>query len=363
MRYPRWLAVGLLGAGLFGVAIVAAQTEPTPMPIPTPTIETPTPLPTLPFTWVSPTPDETGMITVIVQPGESLWIIAARAGLSLPELLALNNLTEADVINPGDVLIIGQGMPGGAIPGEGTAAVGTPNGSPPPGGTTPTLPPPTLRPTATPAEAAICLLAFDDLNRDGVHDTGEPLRAGVAFTVYNTTAVVANYVSDGVSEPKCLRGLLPGEYRVTRSIAPGEVLTTSGDWALSLTAGSELRQEFGSVMGAAAVAGGDTGAGATTGAAPAATPAGQSAGSAPPAAANPQATAAAPTAAAGQPATISFALDWRIAGVAVLFLGGLLLLGAVLLLLFRPPRGPAAPPPRQQPDPTPERRFRDLDDL
>ena len=104
MRGSRWLAAWLLGGALLGGAAVLAQTDPTPMPIPTPTIETPTPLPTLPFTWISPTPDETGVISVIVQPGESLWIIAARAGLTLPELLALNNLTEADVINPGDVL-------------------------------------------------------------------------------------------------------------------------------------------------------------------------------------------------------------------------------------------------------------------
>ena len=321
MRVSRWLAAWLLGGTLLGGAAVLAQTDPTPMPIPTPTIETPTALPTLPFTWVSPTPDETGVITVIVKPGESLWVIAARAGLSLPELLALNNLTDADVINPGDVLIIGQGTPAAPTP----AAGATPSGSP-----TPTLPPPTLRPSETPAEAAVCLLAFDDLNRDGNHDTGEPLRAGVAFTVYNTQAVVANYVSDGVSEPKCLRGLVPGEYRVTRSIAPGEVLTTSGDWALSLTAGSELRQEFGSVIGVAL-------ADATT--------------------------AAATTAVAGQPTATGGGLDWRIVGVAVLFGGGLLLMAAVLLLLFRPPRGPAAQPPRQQPDPSPERRFRDLDDL
>jgi hypothetical protein len=358
MRVTRWLAAWLLGGALLGAAAVLAQTDPTPMPIPTPTIETPTSLPTLPFTWISPTPDETGVISVIVQPGESLWIIAARAGLTLPELLALNNLTEADVINPGDVLIIGQATPGGATPGSaipdaGTPAAGTPSGSP-----TPTLPPPTLRPSATPAEATICLLAFDDLNRDGNHDTGEPLRAGVAFTVYNTQAVVANYVTDGVSEPKCLRGLLPGEYRVTRSIAPGEVLTTSGDWALSLTAGSELRQEFGSVIGAAV-------AGATTAGNTAAIPPAQAPGSASPTAANPQPTAAAPTTApAAQPeATSGGGLDWRIAGVAVLFGGGLLLMGAVLLLLFRPPRGPVAQPPRQQADPTPERRFRDLDDL
>ena len=76
MRVSRWLAAWLLGGTLLGGAAVLAQTDPTPMPIPTPTIETPTALPTLPFTWVSPTPDETGAITVIVQPGESLWVLS-----------------------------------------------------------------------------------------------------------------------------------------------------------------------------------------------------------------------------------------------------------------------------------------------
>ena len=58
--------------------------------------------------WVSPTPDETGAIVVIVQPGESLWVIAARAGLSLPELLALNDLSGSTVISPGDAIVIGH---------------------------------------------------------------------------------------------------------------------------------------------------------------------------------------------------------------------------------------------------------------
>lgn len=326
MKASRWLAVGLLGGGILAAA---AQTDPTPMPIPTPTIETPTATFAPPTVWLSPTPDETGAINVIVQTGESMWVIAARAGLSLAELLALNNRTENDVINPGDVLLIGRATP----PSTPTADIPTP-----------TLPPPTLRPTEPLPEAAICLTAFDDLDRDGVHDSGEPLRAGVAFTIYTTEAVVANYITDGVSEPRCLRGLLPGEYRVTRSIAPGETLTTGGDWTLSLTEGSELRQAFGSIIGVAATA----------------TPAVAAAG-APAAGQAAPATAAAPPPEASMPQPTVPGLDWRIAGVFALFLGGLLLMGAVLILLFRQPRGETTGERGQ--DPADERRFRDLDDL
>lgn len=283
--------------------------------------------PTSPFAppvWVSPTPDATGAIVVIVQPGESLWIIAARAGLSLPELLALNGLTDQSIINPGDAIIIGQVTP---------PAISTPDeGSP-----TATLPPPTPRPTEPRPEAAVCLTAFDDLNRNGIREATEPLRAGVAFTVYNTEAVVANYITDGRSEPRCLRGLSPGSYRVTRSVAPGEVLTTGGDWSLNLSAGGELYQAFGSVMGEAA-------AGDSPATGPAAPPA---TGAVAPFAATP----APPFAGDG---------DGRVTwiSVAALFLGGLLLLAAVLILLIRQSRNRRSPPASVDG----ERRFQNIDD-
>jgi hypothetical protein len=271
-------------------------------------------------TWVSPTPDANGAIIVIVQPGESLWVIAARAGLSLPELLALNNLTGEAIINPGDALVIGYATPAAVSPEEGTP--------------TASLPPPTPRPTATPAEAAVCLSAFDDLNRDGIQDAGEPLRAGVAFTVYNTAAVVANYITDGLSEPKCLGGLAPGEYRVTRSLVAGETLTTPGDWALNLAAGGELHQAFGSFIGAPAE--GQTLAAAQT------------------------PTSPPPSPPAPQPPSASGAtLLPRLVAVIALFLGGLLLLAAVLILLFRQSRSL----PGKSPSPDDGRRFRKIDDL
>ncbi len=123
MKTPRWLTIGLLlGALLLAAAAALAQGEPTPMPIPTPTIETPTATYAPPTPWISPTPDETGAITIVVAPGESLWVIAARAGLSLAELLALNNLTEADVINPGDVLLVARVTPPAAPTSAATAS-------------------------------------------------------------------------------------------------------------------------------------------------------------------------------------------------------------------------------------------------
>jgi hypothetical protein len=93
-----------------------------------------------------------------------------------------------------------------------------------------------------------------------VRDREEPLKPAVAFTIFNDESVVGNYISDGKSEPYCLEGLAPGEYKITRSIGRDETLTTSGDWALTLASGTALDLEFGSFIGGsvATVASDDT---------------------------------------------------------------------------------------------------------
>lgn len=301
-RFARlaWFVALLLATGLVPSASAQETTPEAPPP-----------------TWISPTPDETGAITVVVQPDESLWIIAARAGLTLPDLLALNNLTEDDVIRPGDVIIIGYGTP--------PPTLVSPEQLTP----TTTPPPPTLRPTQPPPEAAICLSAFEDSNQNGIRDEGETATAGVAFTVYNRDAVVANVITDGRAEPHCLSDLAPGEYYVTRSILPGEVLTTDGDWALVLADDSTLFQSFGSVRAA-----GTPGAGTAAAGASLATP--------DPAATSPAAADSIASSVAGaetegevsEPAAAQ--TDWLLwGGTGLLFLGGLLLLTAVLILLNR----------------------------
>jgi LysM repeat protein len=186
------------------------------------------------------TPDAEGVIYVEVMPNDSLWGIASNSGITLQELLAYNELTENTIIQPGQLLIIGYGTP----PPTPTVELPTPTA-------TATRPPPTQTATALPLpRTAICLVAYDDLNRDGIMDRGEPLKAAVAFTIFNEESVVGNYITDGESEPYCLEGLAPGEYKITRSLNRDEILTTDGDWALTLASGSILDLEFGSFVGA-----------------------------------------------------------------------------------------------------------------
>lgn len=70
-------------------------------------------IPQAPF--VLSTADANGAIHHTVQAGQSLWTIAARYGIPLSQLLALNNLSENALLIPGDVLLVrASGTPTGA---------------------------------------------------------------------------------------------------------------------------------------------------------------------------------------------------------------------------------------------------------
>ncbi|WP_420641380.1 LysM peptidoglycan-binding domain-containing protein [Candidatus Leptofilum sp.] len=182
------------------------------------------------------TPDAEGIIYAEVLPNDSLWAIAARSGISLAELLDLNNLTEDALIQPGELLIVGI-----------VAATPTPEATPT---AVATREPPT--PAATvppPPPTVICLVAFTDENGNGEREPTEPLQAGVAFTVFTAESVVANYVTDGVSEPFCLTDLAAGNYQVTRSVGRDETLTNSGNRTVILATGDQVMLGFGGFTG------------------------------------------------------------------------------------------------------------------
>jgi hypothetical protein len=206
----------------------------------------------------TPTPNAEGIIQISVQPGDSLWAIAARAGLSLDEILDFNGLTRNSFINVGDTLIIGYGDAGaaaeaaaetaeettaeGGTPAEGEAQTEGAEEAPVEEAVAEPTPEPTPVPVITTGE--ICLLAFDDTNGDGFYE-GEALKSNVALTIADGQSVVSNYITNG-SEPFCIDGLESGTYRISRSIVPGETVTNAADWGVSLAPGMSVNIEFGS---------------------------------------------------------------------------------------------------------------------
>ena len=206
---------------------------PTSTAVPT---ATNTPLPTLPAVGPTATPNTEGVIYIEVIANDSLTSVAYRGGITLAQLLELNGLTESSLIHPGDLLIVGVATP------EPTATIEV---EPPT--ETPTRLPPTATNTAVPPpRTALCLLAFDDPNQNGIYEAGEGLKTAVAFTIFNNQAVVGNLITNGQSDPQCL-DLPSGSYQVTRSARPEETLTTEGNGIVVLGRGDVVQLSFGSV--------------------------------------------------------------------------------------------------------------------
>ncbi len=90
-----------------------APSKASPSPPVTPTDA---PIPVAPI--VISTPGADGSIMHVVGQGQTAWAIAARYGIVLDELLALNNLTRGAILHPGDSIIIrlGQGQSPPASP-------------------------------------------------------------------------------------------------------------------------------------------------------------------------------------------------------------------------------------------------------
>jgi LysM repeat protein len=103
----RSLELWLTTFSLIGVALVSGCTRETPLPTPTPGSATsqlsPTPSP-------SPEPTATPIVPeptyYVVQPGDTAWAIAGQFGVSLEDLVAINRLSDADSLQPGQELII-----------------------------------------------------------------------------------------------------------------------------------------------------------------------------------------------------------------------------------------------------------------
>lgn len=206
------------------------------------------------------TPDADGIIYSEVKPGDSIWAVAARSGITLDEILEFNEMSRDDFVRAGDLLIVGFAETPGTEPETTEQSAEEEAGETPTAEEETPEPEPTNTPEAQEdleatmtveqenTDVSICLVAYDDANENGVQDAGEELRPDVAFTISDGEKVVSNYVTDGTSEPFCVQGISAGSYRVTRSKLTNEILTTPGDRAVSLTAGSSLDLVFGSYV-------------------------------------------------------------------------------------------------------------------
>lgn len=116
------------------------------------------------------------------------------------------------------------------------------------------LPPVQAAPAGQQGTGQICVLAFSDLNGDGVYTSpDEPLLANVNFRLVGEGGEPKNYTTDGSSEPSCFGNLAVGQYTVQARQDAKKVkgtATTPGQWVVPLASGAEYGIAYGVQQGA-----------------------------------------------------------------------------------------------------------------
>ncbi len=193
----------------------------------------------------TPTPGPDGRILYIVQPGDTLWRIAAISGVSIDELRALNNLT-GDGLSEGRPLLLGLGGPvqATALPAQPTPTSGAPTPTPDPGD----------------ISAEICVLIFNDLNGNTLRDVGEFAIPRSIISVSDRAGLV-NLAADMLDQrdefddplPACFPDLEPGAYNITVAIPDGYNPTTVLNYALQLDPSTVANLAFGAQVSTAGI--------------------------------------------------------------------------------------------------------------
>lgn len=226
------------------LVMTSPGTPPTATPLPPPPTPTYGPSPTPRAT---PTPRPDGATVHIVESGDTLFGIALMYGVDVEQIRTLNagSLGQDNIIRVNQELVI-------SLPSE------TPTPTQPP-------PPPTAVPdsaaTAVPGEgsipeggtggASICVLAYHDRNGNTYRDdeATEELLPNAEFTIADASGAVARHTSDGVHEPHCFTGLVPGAYRVILDSPSGYAPSGPAEWPVAVTEGASLDVQFGNVRG------------------------------------------------------------------------------------------------------------------
>lgn len=192
-----------------------------------------------------PTPGDDGRILYIVQQGDSPFLIATRFGLDPDELRILNDWAENQILQPGDVVLLGIANEAQPTP-QVTAT-----------------PEPTVE---SPAEATgtgmLCILLFNDVNGDGLRQETEFGIDGGAVSVSERTGLasqtgdtVSQVDADGEPLRACFEELPNGEYTVSVAAPEGYNPTTAQSTTVNLGAGDETSLNFGAQLNSESEAG------------------------------------------------------------------------------------------------------------
>lgn len=213
MSQKSWIffiALLLLGTIVFLAQPVSAGTQPQVM-------------------YQTPTARPDGRVIYIVQPGDTCSRIYLLTGVTIEQLRTLNKLDQNCTIAPKQEILL---------------KVVTPVASPtvnPNVTSTPQLP----TPTPFKGNGKICVLLFNDINGNAVHEDNEATLAGGAVSISDRLGGVSKTASTTDSgDPVCIE-VPEGEYNISMAIPAGYNSTTLLNQVLKVQAGETAILEFG----------------------------------------------------------------------------------------------------------------------
>ncbi|HEY3313283.1 MAG TPA: LysM peptidoglycan-binding domain-containing protein [Anaerolineales bacterium] len=186
--------------------------------------------------FVTPTPGPDGRIIFVVQEGQNCTMIANITGVPLSQLRALNRLDENCTLRIGQQLLIGMGGPA-----DSTAT---------PTGAAPTATPAQAIPTTSLGGATVCVLLYDDLNGDALHQDTEVTIPDGAVSVTGTSgqySKTANTTSG--TDPLCFENVVQGTYNISVAAPEGYNPTTQLNYTLDIKTGEQIFVDFGAQQG------------------------------------------------------------------------------------------------------------------
>lgn len=194
--------------------------------------------PKQPTPFLTPTPGPDGKIIYIVQEGDTLWDIAAIAGITIEELMSRNGIQPDDYITPGMQLELGLGVPL------------VPTFEP---GFEPTETPIPVSPTPLIGTGEICVLLYLDENGNAQLEEGEgPLPNGQISVADVSGAVAGEHTTDLEPEGHCFTDLMFGDYNVSVAIPPDHNPTMGMNVPVRLAPGDIKHVSFGAQPSSAA---------------------------------------------------------------------------------------------------------------
>lgn len=205
-----WIALVILGVVALAAGPVAADS-------------------TQQVVYQTPTARPDGRVIYIVQANDSCLRIQLLTGTTIDQLRTLNKLDQNCTINPGQELLLKVVTP---------AASATPN---PLITSTPLLP----TPTQIKGNGKICVLLYEDVNGNAVHEPNESPLAGGAVSITNQSGTFSKTINTSSSaDPLCV-DVAEGEYNLSMAIPSGYNPTKAMNGVVQVLAGDQAIFEFG----------------------------------------------------------------------------------------------------------------------